>query len=696
MNSGLPVPTPRRDLGNPNPDLAAAFGVASRTWHQRSPRMERVTCLDCFAGLLATGGGRVCCIWDTGTHALRLRIVVDQPINAVWMTRDRASIVLASGSTVRVHDLATGALRYAYGHDAMVTSVHVGNRAAVLASADATGRIQLREFASGRPMQDLRHPPGHPIVFVHRDHYVLIESQTHCTLVDTATGASVRRFPYDPREKVAIDGPLLDTTLVSHSGSVLRWFDCNRLEGAYCTRNLGSAIQSIDMFGSLVLAATESGALFLFDLTSGAPLARYESFTRPILFARFGDNASIMVAGGEALVMQLIDGQHVLSYCDESPPLVAMALHPGRQALLTSDRDGGIARFDLCTGRRQPSYAGHSGSVSAVACSDGWVAGGAYDGTLRLWRWDASPAATIDLAQGPVQSIALEPAEGRIWAGTWSGKVTCLDIATGAALCAIDAFSSSVRTLTIDTTRQLLGAGGDEGELKIFNLRAHSEALLELRQPGPVYRAIFDHDGDLLTAADDGVRRYRVPRLEQRMTYAGNGIRWFDVRGERLCSLSLAGELRLFDVATGQLLQRTQIDAPVNHRSVGWLNADRLLTASADGRVRVFDAMLRPVATLEVLRRGFMWCTPGRDGRTGWLFTDRTDRVDIGELTGGLMESWDATDARRDRHLVVWNSAAHVMKAVNGNMSAPPTSSLALGVTAGLARIGHRLGHSPE
>jgi hypothetical protein len=40
-------------------------------------------------------------------------------------------------------------------------------------------------------------------------------------------------------------GLRFNSTLVSHAAGVLRWFDCAALEGAHCTRDLGSEILSI-------------------------------------------------------------------------------------------------------------------------------------------------------------------------------------------------------------------------------------------------------------------------------------------------------------------------------------------------------------------------------------------------------------------------------------------------------------------
>ena len=74
MTELLPVPAPRRDLGQVNPrsgPLAASRGAG---WHTMRPQLQRVNCLDYASGLLAVGGGPVCCVWDTSTHALHCRI----------------------------------------------------------------------------------------------------------------------------------------------------------------------------------------------------------------------------------------------------------------------------------------------------------------------------------------------------------------------------------------------------------------------------------------------------------------------------------------------------------------------------------------------------------------------------------------------------------------------------------------------
>jgi WD40 repeat protein len=591
------------------------------------PRLGRVTCLDFAGGLLAAAGDRVCCVWNTVTHALHCRIVTTASIDAVCLLRDRGAIAVVEGRHVSVYDLASGQSRFAYEHDVPITSVHGGIPAATMASADAMGLVQVRDTADGRLIRTLAHPPGRPIVYVADDQHVLVESHMHCTLVDIASGESVRRFPFARDENVPFTDVRFASTLVSHTAGVLRWFDCATCEGAHCTRDLGSEILSIDICNErgLVLAALADGRMCLFDLTSGEPRGVLGSLTSPLMFAKFGEDASVYAAAGEPLVMHLVDGRHRRSYYDAASPLVAMALHAERRALLVSDRDGGVAHFSLRDGSRQDRLGGHSGSVSAVACCDEWVASGAYDGRLLVRDWEGRTVLDADLQEGPLQAIALDPAVRRVWAGTWAGRVSCFDLDTCERISSIACGAASIRTLCIDPRRRRILAGDEEGQIRFLDLTGTRAALQGMRQPGAVYRGMFAPNGDVLTSAKDGVRRSADCATEPYRLYPCSDARWFELTQQELYALSLSGELKVFDADSGELLASTRVGGHGPHRSVALLDADRIFTASADGFVRVFDTRLEPIATLEVLRCGFAWRAARDHRHPGWLFTDRDD-----------------------------------------------------------------------
>jgi hypothetical protein len=110
-----------------------------------------------------------------------------------------------------------------------------------------------------------------------------------------------------------------------------------------------------------------------------------------------------------------------------------------------------------------------------------------------------------------------------------------------------------------------------------------------------------------------------------------------------------------------------------------------LLIRSADGIVRVFDAQLRPVGWLEVLRDGYLWMTPPVDAHPGWLHTDRPELVDVGERDEVAINAFTEVDPRRARHLAVFNSATHVMRIVRGEAAVTDSIGPRLGRLSGVA-----------
>jgi WD40 repeat protein len=699
VNDHLPVPAPRQQLALPGAQGAALAGAGGRATHRRRPRLDRVSCLSYGGGFLAAGGGNLCCVWDTRTHALVARLAFGASVGAVWVERGSGTaLMVAHGSEVAVFDLPEGRLRYAYRHDAQVSSVHIADAMAVGASIDVQGLAQVHDINAAHLVQRLDTPAGQPKVFLDRARYLVVDSGTHSAFYDVATGALRRRFPYDPTQALSLDAPLTGSTLIAPSGRWLRWFDCAKHAHAYVVRDLGSQILGIDIANDhgVVLAATEGGRINLFGLKSAQPRASHESFTVPLMCACFGADASIYAAGGEALVMHLVQGRHVRSYYDESAPLVSMALPRQAESVLLSDRDGGITPVSLHDGRRMPALTGHQGSVSVVTTFGDRVASGAYDGVVRVFEAaSARPLMAIDLEQGPVQAvIADEPAE-RLWVGTWAGRVNEVDLASGSLRWSVEVFPSSVRSLAHDAERGLLCAGGNAGELRMLAVGGNGPKQVGAgSQPGTVYRVQFDAEGSVFATAGDGVRRYEPGAFAMRALYPGRTIRWFDRAAGRLASLSLSGETSLFDEAPLARRCRASIDTPFSHRSITFLNARRLLVASGDGLMRVFDERLQPVATLELLRDGFVWSTAPQDnGHPGWLHTDRADLIEVGDWSApGESHVWESADPRRARHLAKWTSASHVMRIVRGDApaAAPVKGRLASALT--LAPIGHRLG----
>lgn len=680
----LPAPLSGRALGTPARDLAAA--AALQPSHVRAPRLERVVCLAHTAGLLAAAGGRVCCTWSLQSEAPVGRIVVDAPIVALGLARGAGAVALASGCEVAVfelHEGRGGACRFRFAHEAEVTSVHT--EGTILASADASGRVLLHDLATGRRRLELQHAAGRPLLRFHGSRFLTVDTGERHWLVDARCGLPL------------VEGAdaMHALRIVVHRGARLRWLDglgdeldAQVVDGPICSID-------VDVQRRRVLAATSGAALHLFDLDTAQPLGHHESFTTPVHGACFDGEGGLLVAGGEALVQRLVDGRAVRAFYDQARPLVAMALHAGRRELFVSDRDGGLGRIDLDSGRLDRPYRGPTGSVSAVLGTHGWVASGAYDGTLRVWHHGRLGPTAVYLQEGPVQAIAAGRDGRSVWAGTWAGRVHAIELEHDAPIATIDCEASSIRTLAFDAEHRRLAVGATDGELRLIELRGGvGHIVRRARQTGCAYLARWDGSGNLLVTDQHGVRVYRGSDLEPigRCRVDGDDVRWFDCWGERLVVLTLGGVLALHDAATFAPLARRRIEAGHNHRSVVVLGPNRIATASADGLVRVFDAKLEPVATLEVLRDGWLWLTPPRGPQPGWLHTDRPELIEVGQGDGAAWQPWPFDDPRRARHLATRTSPSHVMQAVNDVADATRAGLQVLPDGRGFAPGTHRLG----
>jgi WD40 repeat protein len=658
--------------------LAIASGAARRSdseagvaRHWVKPKLGQVTSLDYAAALLAAAGAQVCCVWDTRTGALARRIVEPAPIRCISLSRDGALLALGTGSSVRLYRMQTGELAFEYRHAGLVTSVHIAWRSAHLASADDRGNVDLRDLQGSRLWRHARRRRADLVVFVEQhSRFVSVESREDVKFFDLGSGERTRSFSHRSAPRRGGPHPCTGQLLIAYSGSTVRLFDCGSESRACFTAiDFGSDVTGIDISAdqSVFLVAARDRMISFHSMASGRQLWTHETFTTPLLGARFGPGDSVYAAGGEGLVMELSRGQHVRSYYDESAPIVSAALDPQRRALLVSDRDGGVVHYDLGSGRRSDRFAGHAGSVSVVTCNDELVASGAYDGTCRVRRWDGSPVAVFDLRGGPVQSLALGRSSTRIWIGTMSGAVSCFCLESSERVAGWTDRSVSVRSLGLSGDGGLLVAGDGGGLLTVRDLAGGCSVVMRTRLPGCLYRCRFDGDLSILVSTHAGVSRVEVATGRELALYPGEEIRWFCLLDDgRLCSLELAGTLRIFDMASGECVRSVRIGDPRVHRVVLALGPDRIATGSADGIVRFFDYNLALVAELHHLRSGLLWTTNGADAPPGWLFCDRPELLDVGEARDDKRVAWPASDSRRLAHLTVYNSATHVMESVCG------------------------------
>jgi hypothetical protein len=159
--------------------------------------------------------------------------------------------------------------------------------------------------------------------------------------------------------------------------------------------------------------------------------------------------------GGKHLVVGGSDGQMRLWSLPDKPaeiprrfasgrePVYAVAFSPDGKYLASAggrlEYQGGkavpsgcvVRVWDVATGKRVDELAGHTRPIRALAWgSDGRLASGALDGTVRLWNIkEGRLLQTIDAGSG-VTSVALPSEWPKLIAGTLTGRIRIWDISS--------------------------------------------------------------------------------------------------------------------------------------------------------------------------------------------------------------------------------------------------------------------------
>jgi WD40 repeat protein len=113
-----------------------------------------------------------------------------------------------------------------------------------------------------------------------------------------------------------------------------------------------------------------------------------------------------------------------------SPVHVVAVSEDGRRAVAGGRWDGTVRVWDLDTGRRQAELSGHDGPVHAVAVTaDGRRAvSGGHAGTVRVWDLEKGVELAFFAADSGITKLAVTAAGTRVIAGASTGPVHLLEL----------------------------------------------------------------------------------------------------------------------------------------------------------------------------------------------------------------------------------------------------------------------------
>jgi WD40 repeat protein len=251
---------------------------------------------------------------------------------------------------------------------------------------------------------------------------------------------------------------------------------------------------------------------------------------------------------------------------------------------------------------------GHTGSVTRVQFSPegSFLVTGGADRTTRLWDTrDAAARPTVLTDEGEVRAVAVSR-DGRfvvsvgrfatLWArDTRWAKPRQLGPRGGGRQTALAVFSPDGATVLVS---------GDDGAARAYDVASGERGQVFRTHEGPIVHAAFGAGGALLvtTGRDGTARLWRaqpprprtVPGQDAVPRFTPDGSRWLGVEGRSAV---------LRDPDGRELTRYAGHRGPVNHAV---LSADgrRLVTASQDGAVRLWDVDGRLLATLDGHQEG--------------------------------------------------------------------------------------------
>jgi WD40 repeat protein len=173
--------------------------------------------------------------------------------------------------------------------------------------------------------------------------------------------------------------------------------------------------------GDRVAAVSESvpgrvGRLWVWDVSSGRPIASTAVADRPMSVAFAPDGSALAIGGwnGTVAIRDPVAGRVLRSFDGHSTPVRGLAFLPDGRSIVAGASDGRVIQWDVSSGRTLREFErGRRYPVNALAVSrDGRylaAAGGMGAGALGLWKLETSDALHPTSTTGFGEPIAFAP-----------------------------------------------------------------------------------------------------------------------------------------------------------------------------------------------------------------------------------------------------------------------------------------------
>ena len=376
----------------------------------------------------------------------------------------------------------------------------------------------------------------------------------------------------------------------------------------------------IDLLGSTVLNSFNSGLV--------EQLARLGKGTVEEV-AYSPDGSLIAIGSSIGVFLYNSDTLVEMSYFAEDISINCIAWSPDGQTLASGSNDNEVILWDVQSGEKLRTLAGHTSLVSSVAWSpDGQtLASGSWDNTVILW--DAQSGEKLRTLAGHtsyVYSVDWSP-DGHTLASGGYGTVILWDVQSGEKLHTLAGHTDYVRSVAWSPDGKTLASGSADNTVILWDAQSGEELRTLAGHTRSVNSVAWSPDGQTLASGsyDDTIILWDAQSGEKLRTLAGhtssvNSVAW-SPDGLTLASGGYDNEVILWDAQSGEKL-RTLVGHTYWVYSVAWSpDGKTLASGSWDDTIILWDAhsgeKLRTLAGHTDWVRNVAWSPDGQTLASG-------------------------------------------------------------------------------
>jgi WD40 repeat protein len=512
-------------------------------------------------------------VWDVSTGAEAKTLSGTGSVISLAFSADGRA--LAAGTmekTVKLFDTATWSeSRTLAGHQNQVTSLAFSADNQTLASGSKDGALKLWDVSTGRELHALAGHTG------------LVKSVAFST-----------------------DGKLLASA--SFDGTVKIWSTSDGREARTLRGFAGKAVAiTFSADGRALLAAASDRSVRVFD-TAAWNEARAlkgdgaDAGEAPSEAAAFSADGRFLATSNGDKTVQLRDlsadgTSNARVFESYSSGVYATAFSADKHWFATGNKDKTIRVWEVATGRKVRTLAGHTGWVTSLAFSPDskWLASASLSGAVKLWDNETGrEARTLEGHTESVNAVAFSPDSKTLATASGDSTVKLWDAATGQTLRTLNGHAAEVNTVAFSPDGRTLASGSADKSVRLWDA-ATGQLTRELKEQAEVFSVAFSPDGRALAVAgkDGSVKFFDAATWDEAREFKGHagGVRSvaFSPDGKRLATASADASARLWDVASGGELFRLSGHTDAVNSVAFSADGAWLSTGSEDGSARIWD-----------------------------------------------------------------------------------------------------------